>query len=129
MIGAQRVDFVVVPTTDVESATEFYGQVLGFEKNPNSLDDWVEFETGNVTLAVVDAKGHGFDFAPLPPGSIAIRVPDVEAARAKLVEAGVQFKHEVWDSGVCHGAGFTDPDGNGLLLHRRYAPYPDGSQP
>ena len=129
MIGAQRVDFIVVPTKDLEKATEFYGKVLGLEKNPNSLDDWVEFETGNVTLAVVDAKGHGFEFAPLPPGSIALRVPDVEMAREKLREAGVEFRGETWDSGVCNGASFKDPDGNGLVIHRRYAPYSNGSTP
>jgi predicted enzyme related to lactoylglutathione lyase len=29
---------------------------------------------------------------------------------------------DTFDSGVCHGAPFTDPDGNRLQLHRRYAP-------
>ena len=128
-IGAQRVDFIAVPTNDVQNAAQFYGQVLGLEQNPNSLDDWVEFETGNVTLALVDAKGHGFEFSPLPPGSIAIRVEDVDAARRKLEEAGIEVRGETWDSGVCHGVGFRDPDGNGLLLHRRYAPYRDGTAP
>ena len=61
--------------------------------------------------------------------SIAIRVPDVAEARAKLEEAGVEFVGEPFDSGVCHGAAFKDPEGNGLLLHRRYAPYADGSMP
>jgi predicted enzyme related to lactoylglutathione lyase len=129
VIGAQRVDFIAVPTKDVDKAAEFYGQVLGLEKNPNSLHDWIEFETGNVTLALVSAEGHGFEFAPLPPGSIAIRVPDVAEARAKLVEAGVEVVGEPWDSGVCNGVGFRDPDGNGLMFHHRYAPYPDGTRP
>jgi predicted enzyme related to lactoylglutathione lyase len=128
-IGAQRVDFVAVPTKDVQRAERFYGQVLGFEKNPNSLHDWIEFETGNVTLALVSAEGHGLEFEPLPRGSIALRVPDVAEARAKLVEAGVEISGETWDSGVCNGVGFRDPDGNGLMLHRRYAPYPDGTLP
>ena len=128
-IGAQRVDFIAVPTTNVERAAEFYEHVLGLRKNPNSLEDWIEFETGNVTLALVDAEGHGVDFEPLPRGSIALRVPDVEAAREKLSEAGVAFKSETWDSGVCSGCSFTDPDGNGLMIHRRYAPYPDGTTP
>ena len=128
MIEAQRVDFIAVPTNDVEQAAEFYERVLGLEKNPNSLHDWIEFETGNVTLALVSAEGHGREFVPLPHGSIAIRVPDVEAAKAKLEAAGVQGG-DVWDSGACEGASFTDPDGNGILIHHRYAPYPDGTTP
>ena len=42
--------------------------------------------------------------------------------RAKLEAAGVQV-NEMWESGVCHGAGFRDPDGNAILLHHSYAPY------
>jgi predicted enzyme related to lactoylglutathione lyase len=129
VIDAQRVDFVAVPTNDGPRAEAFYGQVLGFPKNPNSLHDWIEFETGNVTLALVSADGHSREFAPLPPGSIALRVPDVAEARAKLLEAGVEIVGETWDSGVCNGVSFRDPDGNGLMLHHRYAPYPDGTTP
>jgi len=129
LIDAQRVDFIAVPTCDKERAVNFYGETLGLEKNPLSTDTWHEFETGNVTLALVSPEDVGLEFAPLPFGSIAIRVPDVAAARAKLEEAGVEFVGEQWDSGVCHGVGFKDPDGNGLLLHHRYAPYADGSTP
>jgi catechol 2,3-dioxygenase-like lactoylglutathione lyase family enzyme len=128
VIDAQRVDFIAVPTNDVARAEAFYGDVLGLEKNPNSLHDWIEFETGNVTLALVDAEGHGRELAPLPAGSIALRVPDVEAAKARLEAAGVECG-AVWDSGACNGASFTDPDGNGIMLHHRYAPYPDRSRP
>jgi len=128
LIDAQRVDFIVVPTRDHEKAAEFYGQVLGLRKNPNSLDDWIEFETGNVTLALVNTDTHGREFAPLPPGSIALRVRDVATAKAKLEAAGVHCK-DMWDSGVCHGASFKDLDGNGILIHHRYALYPDGSSP
>ena len=128
-IGAQRVDFIAVPTRDKERAVQFYGETLGLEKNPLSTDTWHEFETGNVTIALVSPEEVGLDFAPLPFGSIALRVPDVAEARAKLEEAGVELVGEQWDSGVCHGVGFKDPDGNGLLLHHRYAPYSDGSTP
>ena len=128
MIGTQRVDFVAVPTQDVGRAERFYGEVLGLHRNPNSLDDWIEFETGNVTLALVSAEGHGREFAPLPHGSIALRVADVEAAKLKLEAAGVECG-DVWDSGVCNGASFSDPDGNGIMIHHRYEPYPDGSLP
>ena len=129
MIGAQRVDFVAIPTRDRERAERFYADTLGLEKNPNSTDAWVEFETGNVTLALVEPEKIGTEFAPLPFGAVAIRVPDVAEARKALEQAGVEVKGETWDSGVCHGAAFSDPDGNGLLIHHRYAPYLDGTTP
>jgi catechol 2,3-dioxygenase-like lactoylglutathione lyase family enzyme len=128
VIEAQRVDFIAVPTTDAARAEVFYANVLGLEKDPNSLHDWIEFETGNVTLALVSAEGHGREFVPLPHGSIALRVPDVAAAKTNLEAAGVECG-DVWDSGACNGTSFTDPDGNGIMLHHRYAPYPDGSLP
>ena len=129
MIGAQRVDFVAVPTRDRDRAEKFYAETLGLQKNPLSTETWVEFETGNVTLALVEPEKFDMEFAPLPFGAIAIRVPDVEAARKALEDAGVEVKGETWDSGVCNGAAFTDPDGNGLLIHHRYAPYADGRTP
>jgi predicted enzyme related to lactoylglutathione lyase len=129
VIGAQRVDFVAVPTRDRDRAETFYGETLGLQKNPLSTDTWIEFETGNLTLALVEPEKHGIPFAPLPFGAIAIRVPDVAEARRKLEEAGVELKGEIWDSGVCNGAAFEDPEGNGLLLHHRYAPYRNGSLP
>jgi catechol 2,3-dioxygenase-like lactoylglutathione lyase family enzyme len=129
MIQAQRVDFLAVPTRDRDRAERFYAETLGLEKNPNSTDTWIEFETGNVTLALVEPEKIGVAFSPLPFGAIAIRVPDVAEARRRLEEAGVEFRGEIWDSGVCNGAAFADPDGNGLLIHHRYAPYRDGSTP
>lgn len=129
MIGAQRVDFVAIPTQDRDRAERFYVETLGLAKNPNSTDTWVEFETGNVTLALVEPEKFGMEFDPLPFGAIAIRVPDVAEARKTLEAAGVEVKGETWDSGVCHGAAFSDPDGNGLLIHHRYAPYLDGTTP
>ena len=83
----------------MEKANDFYGEVLGLERNPNSpAEDWVEYETGNVTLAVMTPHTHDYEFTPLPPGTIALRVADVAEAKAKLEEAGVQV-NEMWDSG------------------------------
>ena len=129
MIDAQRVDFIAVPTQDRQRAATFYEETLGLRKNANSTDTWIEFETGNVTLALVTPTEIGLPFEPLPFGTVAIRVPDVDAAKGRLHDAGVEFKGETWDSGVCHGAAFKDPDGNGLLIHHRYAPYRDGTEP
>jgi predicted enzyme related to lactoylglutathione lyase len=129
VIGIERVDYVRVPVTDMERARTFYEGVLGLERNPNSPDDdWVEYEAGNVTLAVMTPHTHEYEFSPLPPATIALRVRDVAEAKAKLEAAGVEV-NEMWDSGVCNGAGFSDPSGNRILLHRRYAPYRDGSTP
>jgi glyoxylase I family protein len=129
LIEVERVDYIRVPVKDIEEAKHFYGEVLGLRENPNSPDaDWIEYELGNVTLAVVTPHTHDYEFAPLPPGTLALRVPDVAQAKAKLEAAGIQV-NEMWDSGVCHGAGTSDPSGNPILLHRRYAPYPDGTQP
>jgi extradiol dioxygenase family protein len=124
-----RVDFVAVPTQDRAPVEQFYGEVLGLERNPNSTDTWVEYETENLTLALVQPEQIGQPFEPLPGGTIAFRVPDVEAAAAELEAAGVEFPAGVIDSGVCHLAPFSDPAGNGLMLHRRYAPFNDGTLP
>jgi predicted enzyme related to lactoylglutathione lyase len=129
MIDVQRTDFVAVPTRDRERAAAFYGETLGLARNPSSTDTWIEFETGNLTLSLVVPEEVGIEFAPLPFGTVMLRVPDVEAAKEKLEEAGVEFVGETWDSGVCHGAVFRDPDGNGIGLHHRYAPYLDGRTP
>jgi catechol 2,3-dioxygenase-like lactoylglutathione lyase family enzyme len=123
VIEVQRVDYIRVPVTDMEQANHFYGEVLGLERNPNSADgDWVEYEAGNVTLAVMTPHTHDYEFTPLPIGTLAFRVADVAEAKAKLEAAGVQV-NEMWDSGVCQGAGLHDPAGNPILLHHRYKPY------
>jgi catechol 2,3-dioxygenase-like lactoylglutathione lyase family enzyme len=129
MIGVERVDYIRVPVTDMAEADRFYGDLLGLKRNPNSPDDdWVEYEAGNVTLAVMTPHTHDYEFSALPPSTIALRVADVAAAKAKLEAAGLEVA-EMWDSGVCNGAGVNDPAGNRILLHRRYAPYPDGTTP
>ena len=129
MIGVERTDFVTVVTEDKERALRFYGDVLGLRKNENAHEDWPEFETGNLTLAVCHYEQLGrSEFTPsISP--IALRVPDVHEARQQLEQAGVQFLGETLDTGVCHLAVFSDPDGNRLTIHHRYAPYPDGSTP
>jgi predicted enzyme related to lactoylglutathione lyase len=125
----ERVDFVAVPTRDQERAVRFYEEVLGLDRNPNSSGRWVEFETSNLTIAILphEYTGRG-EFEP-STAPIALRVADVEEARRRLEEAGVEFTSGTIDSGVCHIAPFSDPDGNSLMLHRRYAPFTDGTEP
>jgi len=122
VIDVQGVDYIRVPVTDIDAARHFYGEVLGLPPGPSQLEDWVEYQAGNVTLAVMTPETHGDTFEPLTPGSFALRVPDVAAAKAELEAAGVQVA-DVWDSGVCRGAGFFDPAGNRILLHHRYVPH------
>lgn len=115
-------DFVAVPTRDYAAATEFYGEVLGlpFSKRWGEMPAG-EFETGNLTIALMQSDAFGIEFEP-HRHPIALRVDDVEAARAELESRGVEFQADTMDSGVCHMAFFADPDGNALMLHHRYAP-------
>jgi predicted enzyme related to lactoylglutathione lyase len=116
------VDFVTVFVRDYPSAVEFYGGVLGLEHSSDyGKIPGGEFETGNLTLQVMDAAAIGRDFEP-STHPIGLHVDDVEATRATLQEKGVSFLGETIDSGVCHMAPFSDPDGNVLMLHKRYAP-------
>jgi catechol 2,3-dioxygenase-like lactoylglutathione lyase family enzyme len=117
-----RTDFVFLPITSFEKAEEFYSGVLGLECSKRYRDGiGGEFETGSLTIQVVDMAKIGREFAP-SRGAIALHVDDVEAARAELESRGVKFGGETLDSGVCFQAFFRDQDGNGLILHHRYAP-------
>src|SRR5215472_14859366 len=121
----ERVDFVSIPVRDLARADDFYGRVLGLERHPGSNERWVEYETGNVTLALVSPAAMGPQFLESSKPiwmPVALRVPDVAEAKRRLEAAGVEFGGELIDSGVCHIALFRDPDGNTLQLHRRYAP-------
>ena len=129
MIDIERTDFVTVLTEDMERAKRFYGETLGLPANELANPDWPEYETGNLTLGIVDIKNIGRDELTPSQSPIAFRVPDVHEARRKLEEAGVEFYTETYDSEVCHMAFFRDPDGNALCLHRRYAPFADGTTP
>jgi catechol 2,3-dioxygenase-like lactoylglutathione lyase family enzyme len=124
-----RTDFVGVNVRDRARASDFYGGTLGLGRNPLSSDEWPEFEADNVglVLSTPEQKGGG---EYRPEYGIALRVADVQESMDRLQSAGVEFEFpQVYDSGVCHMAFFTDPDGNGLILHRRYAPYSDDSLP
>jgi catechol 2,3-dioxygenase-like lactoylglutathione lyase family enzyme len=116
----EHVDFVSFLTQDIKRARSFYADTLGLEIETEGEHD-MEFRAGQVTLDIFDPSSIGQPFAPSPAG-IALRVPDVAAARAELEAKGVEFEGETIDTGVCHMTFFRDPDGNSLLLHRRYAP-------
>jgi predicted enzyme related to lactoylglutathione lyase len=117
------VDFVCIPTRDHDRAVEFYGGTLGLETRKRWGDmPATEFQAGNLTVAVLDPSAFGQSEATPNSAPIAFQVDDVGAARDALKAKGVEFVMELIDSGVCHQAVFTDPDGNPLVIHHRYAP-------
>ncbi len=126
-VKAERVDFVSLLTQDIPRAKAFYAETLGLEIESEGEND-IEFRLGQVTLDIFNPASIGQPFAP-NLGGLAIRVPDVAAARAELEAKGVEFDEDTLDTGVCHMASFHDPDGNALMLHRRYAPFADGRMP
>jgi predicted enzyme related to lactoylglutathione lyase len=116
------VDFVSLPTHELEAAVEFYGTTLGLPRSMYKPErNFAEFETGNLTLSVIDAKRMGLEHVR-SQNPIALHVDDIEAARSALEAKGVTFAGDTFDTGVCHMAFFADPDGNSLMLHHRYAP-------
>jgi catechol 2,3-dioxygenase-like lactoylglutathione lyase family enzyme len=117
-VRVELVDFVSVPTRDAVRAVAWYREVLGL---PLSEFTEGEVEAPNVTFSFWEPERENLPFVANDAG-VALRVPDVAAARAELEAQGVEFIAETWDSGVCNFAAFRDPDGNTLILHRRYAP-------
>ena len=114
----EHVDFVSFLTQDIPRAKRFYSEVLGLEIETEGESD-MEFRCGQVTLDIFDPSSIGQPFAPSPAG-LALRVPDVDAARAELETKGVEFDGDTMVTGVCKQAWFKDPDGNALMLHRRF---------
>jgi predicted enzyme related to lactoylglutathione lyase len=116
------VDFIGLPTHDLETAVAFYGETLGLPRSAYRPDrHHAEFETGNLTINVMNAERMGLPHV-VNTNPIALHVDDVAAARADMEARGVQFTMDTLDTGVCHMAFFADPDGNALMLHHRYAP-------
>jgi predicted enzyme related to lactoylglutathione lyase len=116
------VDFATIPTRNLDAAVEFYGSALALARTVYRPErQFAEFETGNLTLGVINLEAMGMEHRP-NPNPIALHVDDVKAARGALQERGVVFDGETLDTGVCHMAFCADPDGHALMLHHRYAP-------
>ncbi len=116
----ERTDFVSVPVTDLERSTVWYRDSLGVPQTGEGA--WPEFRLGeNVFLYLMDPTNIGQEFRGPHSAPLALRVADVEEARRELESRGIEFHGDILDTGVCHMAFFTDPDGNALMLHRRYA--------
>jgi catechol 2,3-dioxygenase-like lactoylglutathione lyase family enzyme len=115
-----KTDFIGVPSQDAERSRSFYVETLGLRPDENSR---FEFWAGETCFGIWEPEKFGMSFAPQKNAHPALHVDDVSAARVELEAKGIEFAGETMDTGVCHMAFFTDPDGNDLMLHGRYAPY------
>ena len=121
-----KVDVIGIPSTNTVRSRAFYVETLGLQPDERSLN---EFWIGQTCFAIWEPTRFGGEFQPQANSIALIHVDDVESARKDLEAKGVGFDGEIFDTGVCHMANFKDPDGNPLTLHKRYAPYSDGSTP
>jgi catechol 2,3-dioxygenase-like lactoylglutathione lyase family enzyme len=112
-------DFVAIPSQDAERSRRFYGETLGLRPDAHAQ---YEFWVGQTCLGIWEPARRGVPFAPQKNAHLALHVDDVAAARGELEAKGIEFHGDVMDTGVCHMAFFTDPDGNDLMLHHRHAP-------
>jgi catechol 2,3-dioxygenase-like lactoylglutathione lyase family enzyme len=115
-----KLDFIGIPSTDADRSRAFYVETLGLRPDEHGQ---YEFWVGETCFGIWEPEKWGFEFTPQKNASAALHVDDVAAARAELEAKGVEFNGETIDTGVCHMALFTDPDGNDLVLHNRYAQY------
>ena len=115
-----KVDTVGIPSQDSRRSIRFYVDTLGLRQDEHA---WNEFWVGDTCFAIWEPERFRMAFEPSKGGIALLHVDDVAAARAELEAMGVEFVGETFDTGVCHMATFSDPDGNQLVLHKRYAPY------
>ena len=115
-----KVDVIGIPSSDPDRSRQFYVETLGLRPDENAR---YEFWVGDTCFAIWTPARFGGEYQPQANSIVLLQVDDVEAARAELEAKGVTFHGETYDSGVCLMANFTDPDGNPLTLHKRYAPY------
>ena len=122
MTAIRRLDFIGVPSRDAERARAFYRDVLGLRPDEHGQ---YEFWAGDTCLGIWEPERVGRPFVAQKGNPLALGVDDVAAARAELEAKGVEFDGAILDTGVCHMALFSDPEGNDLMLHHRYKPYED----
>ncbi len=126
MSEIRRVDFLGVPSQDAARARAFYRDTLGLRPDEHAeYDVWA----GDLCLAIWTPEQMGLTFVAQKGNPLALGVEDVAQARAALETKGVAFFGDTLDTGVCRMAFFSDPDGNDLMLHHRYAPYADEARP
>jgi catechol 2,3-dioxygenase-like lactoylglutathione lyase family enzyme len=117
-MNIERVDFFNIATRDAARSRAWYRDVFGLAEDPNNPD---ELTAGQVTLTFWEPEAEGIEFKPDIAG-FALRVEDIDAAKAELEEKGVRVVGQ-GDTGVCQMVVVVDPDENAVILHRRYKPY------
>jgi len=109
--------------TNMKRAREFYEGVLGLEQcrmfgSTGGSFEWVEYDIGAGTLALI--LGDGKDWQPSPLGTAsALEVDDFEAFVKKIKSSGVTVIFDAMESPVCHVITVADPDGNRIMIHKR----------
>ena len=126
-----KLEVVVIPVSDVDRAKAFYSERVGFNVDNDTQvgDDMRVVQLTPPGSACSITFGTGL--VAMPPGSVKglqLVVSDIEAARAELVERGVEVsKIQHVDNGVwVDGPGgawnsfvfFSDPDGNGWTVQQ-----------
>jgi catechol 2,3-dioxygenase-like lactoylglutathione lyase family enzyme len=114
-----KLEVVVVPVTDVDRAKDFYVSKLGFhldaDTRPTPVLRVVHMTPPGSACSVVVGPVQvpaATDLSSV--GSYQLVVPDIDAARAKLVEAGIEAS-EIQTLDPRDGGKFVffaDPDGN-----------------
>ena len=121
MIRITEVAFIAYPVSDINRARDFYENLLGLppgefnheiEGMPGKY--WIEYEVGNVTLAISNAWETAGQGGP----SVAFEVEDLQEAVSHLKKAGVRFLADNIETPVCSFALVADHDGNGITIHK-----------
>jgi predicted enzyme related to lactoylglutathione lyase len=113
-----KLELVAVPVSDVDRAKAFYTEQAGFNADHDHVvsDEirFVQLTPPGSACSIALGKG----VVDTPPGSVQglqLVVTDIHAARAELVERGVEVT-EVQDFPWGSFVFFSDPDGNGWAV-------------
>jgi catechol 2,3-dioxygenase-like lactoylglutathione lyase family enzyme len=98
---------------DAAATRAFLRDILGWD-NVDAGNGWLIFALPPSELGVHPGE---------PRHELFLMCHDVERTKAELEAKGVEFMGETFDSSVCHMGFFKDPDGNVVILHRRYVPH------
>jgi predicted enzyme related to lactoylglutathione lyase len=109
-----RLELVQVPVSDVDRAKRFYTEQVGFvADHDHQVSDelrFVQLTPPGSACSIAMGTGVG-DMEPGSQRGLQLVVPDIHAARAELVERGVDVSDvQVFDWGSF--VFFSDPDGN-----------------
>jgi predicted enzyme related to lactoylglutathione lyase len=114
-----KLELVPIPVADVDRAKAFYAGQAGFHVDHDmAFGDTRVVQLTPPGSACSIAIGTGLGDNPSPPGSsqgLQLVVSDIQAARAELVERGVDVS-EVQDFPWGSFVFFSDPDGNGWAV-------------